>query len=99
LPNLTGRKLYDGNRGRAAFWLSNIGMIGMTVAFGVAGVAQVYLERIMKMDFMEVQKMTEIHFYVLIICATLFTTGIILYIIDFVKYGQPTDEALESNNE
>ena len=99
LPNLTGRKLYDGNRGRAAFWMSNIGMVGMTVAFGVAGVAQVYLERIMKMDFMEVQKMTEIHFYVLIICATLFTTGIILYIIDFVKYGQPTDEALESNNE
>jgi len=99
LPNLTGRKLYDGNRGRAAFWMSNIGMVGMTVAFGVAGVAQVYLERIMKMDFMEVQKMTEIHFYVLIICATLFATGIILYIIDFVKYGQPTDEALESNNE
>ncbi len=99
LPNLTGRKLYDGNRGRAAFWMSNIGMVGMTVAFGVAGVAQVYLERIMKMDFMEVQKMTEIHFYVLIICATLFTTGITLYIIDFVKYGQPTDEALESNNQ
>jgi len=98
LPNLTGRKLYDGSRGRAAFWMSNIGMIGMTVAFGVAGVAQVYLERIMKMNFMDVQKMTEIHFYVLIICATLFSTGITLYIIDFVKYGQPTDEALEVNN-
>tara|TARA_R110000787_G_scaffold15134_8_gene46878 strand:+ start:22955 stop:24295 length:1341 start_codon:yes stop_codon:yes gene_type:complete len=99
LPNLTGRKLYDGARGRAAFWMSNVGMVGMTVAFGVAGVAQVYLERIMKMDFMEVQKLTEIHFYVLIICATLFTTGITLYIIDFVKYGQPTDEALEANND
>ena len=99
LPNLTGRKLYDGARGRAAFWMSNIGMVGMTVAFGVAGVMQVYLERIMKMDFMEVQKMTEIHFYVLIVCATLFLTGIILYIIDFVKYGQPTDEALEINNQ
>ncbi|MCF6307746.1 MAG: cbb3-type cytochrome c oxidase subunit I [Flavobacteriaceae bacterium] len=99
LPNLTGRKLYDGARGRAAFWMSNIGMVGMTVAFGVAGVAQVYLERIMKMEFMEVQKMIEIHFMVLIICAILFTTGIILYIIDFVKYGQPTDEALEINNQ
>jgi nitric oxide reductase subunit B len=99
LPNLTGRKLYNGARGRAAFWMSNIGMVGMTVAFGVAGVVQVYLERIMKMDFMEVQKMTEIHFYVLILCATLFLTGIILYIIDFVKYGQPTDEALEVNSQ
>ncbi len=95
LPNMTGRKLYDSSRGRMAFWFSNIGMIGMTIAFGVAGVAQVYLERIMKIEFMEVQKMVEVHFYVLIICATLFTTGIILYIIDFVKHGRPTDEALE----
>jgi len=96
LPNMTGRKLYDSSLGRMAFWFSNIGMIGMTVAFGVAGVAQVYLERMMKMNFMEVQKMTEIHFIVLIICATLFTTGVILYMIDFYKHGRPTDEALET---
>lgn len=96
LPNMTGRKLYDSSIGRMAFWFSNIGMIGMTVAFGVAGVAQVYLERIMKMDFMEVQKLTEVHFMVLIVCATLFTTGFILYMIDFYKHGTPTDEALEN---
>ncbi|WP_445956593.1 cbb3-type cytochrome c oxidase subunit I [Yeosuana sp.] len=95
LPNMTGRKLYESTRGLAAFWLSNIGMIGMTVAFGVAGVAQVYLERKMKMEFMAVQKEIEVHFYVLIICATLFVTGIILYMIDFYKHGKPTDEALE----
>ena len=96
LPNMTGRKLYQSTRGRAAFWMSNIGMIGMTVAFGVAGVAQVYLERKMKMEFMEVQKEIEIHFIVLIICATLFMTGIILYFIDFYKHGKPNDEALEA---
>ena len=98
MPNLTGRKLYDNNMTRYAFWLSNIGMVGMTVAFGVAGVAQVYLERKMKLPFMEVQKEIEIHFYVLIVCATLFVTGIILYIIDFYKHGRPNDEALESQN-
>ena len=95
LPNMTGRKLYDGARGRAAFWMSNIGMIGMTVAFGVAGVAQVYLERKLKMDFMVVQNEISIHFVVLIICASLFTAGIVLYIIDFIKHGRPNDEALE----
>ncbi|MDO5979306.1 cbb3-type cytochrome c oxidase subunit I [Flavivirga spongiicola] len=94
LPNMTGRKLYESTRGRMAYWMSNIGMIGMTVAFGVAGVVQVYLERKLKMEFMEVQKETEIHFVVLIICATLFLTGITLYIIDFIKHGKPTDEAL-----
>jgi nitric oxide reductase subunit B len=95
LPNMTGRKLYDSSMGRAAFWLSNVGMIGMTVAFGVAGVAQVYLERKFKMDFMTVQNEISIHFVVLLLCATLFTTGIICYLIDFYRHGQPTDEALE----
>tara|TARA_R110000868_G_scaffold82227_2_gene232239 strand:+ start:346 stop:1689 length:1344 start_codon:yes stop_codon:yes gene_type:complete len=98
LPNMTGRKLYQSTLGRMAFWMSNIGIIGMTVAFGVAGVVQVYLERKMKMEFMEVQKEIEIHFVVLIICATLFTLGIILYMIDFYKHGKPTDEALEASS-
>ncbi len=95
MPNMTGRKLYLSTRGRAAFWLSNIGMIGMTVAFGVAGVAQVYLERKFKMEFMEVQNEISIHFYVLMLCATILTLGITLYIIDFIKHGRPTDQALE----
>ena len=99
LPNMTGRKLYLSSRGRAAFWLSNIGMVGMTVAFGVAGVVQVYLERKLGMEFMEVQKETEVHFVVLILCASIFTTGIILYVIDFYKHGKPNDEALEANVE
>ena len=98
LPNMTGRKFYDSARGRMAFWFSNIGMIGMTVAFGVAGVAQVYMERVMKVDFMKVQLDIQIHFIVLIIMATLFTTGIILYIIEFIKHGKPTDEALETSS-
>ena len=94
MPNLTGRKLYDNNMTRYAFWLSNIGMVGMTVAFGVAGVAQVYMERIMGVDFMETQKEIEPHFLILVLCATGFTTGVILYIINFFQYGKPSDEAL-----
>ncbi|HNP68899.1 MAG TPA: cbb3-type cytochrome c oxidase subunit I [Aequorivita sp.] len=96
LPNMTGRKFYDGVRGRVAFWTANIGMIGMTMAFGVAGVAQVYLERKFGMEFMAVQKEISIHFVVLIICASLFAVGILTYIYDFYKHGRPTDEALET---
>jgi len=96
LPNLTGRKYYDHPRGRLAFWLSNIGMFIMVSAFAAAGVAQVYLERKLGYDFGDVQNEIKVHFWVLIIGATLLSTGIILYIIDFIKYGLPTDEALES---
>ncbi len=94
MPNLTGRKLYDNNLTRYAFWLSNIGMIGMTVAFGVAGVAQVYMERIMGVDFMETQKEIEPHFLILVLCASGFTLGVVLYIVNFFQYGKPSDEAL-----
>ncbi|MBK7504269.1 MAG: cbb3-type cytochrome c oxidase subunit I [Bacteroidetes bacterium] len=95
MPNLTGRKYYDSNAGLLAFWLSNIGMVGMTVAFGVAGVAQVYLERKVGLDFGDVQKEIQVHFAVLAVCATFFTTGIGFYIYEFIKYGTPNDEALE----
>jgi len=94
LPNLTGRKLYDTTTGQLAFWMSNIGMFGMTAAFGVAGVAQVYLERKVGLEFGDVQTEIQPHFFVLIVCATLFTSGIICYIIEFVKHGLPNDEAL-----
>ena len=68
LPLMTGRKMFDSATGRLAFWLSNVGMLGMTVSFGVAGVAQVYLERKFGMDFMTVQKEISIHFVILILC-------------------------------
>jgi nitric oxide reductase subunit B len=93
MPNITGRKLFDTVSGQLAFWLSNVGMVGMTTAFGVAGVAQVYLERKVGMEFGDVQIEIQPHFYVLVACATMFTSGIFLFIYEFVKYGRPTDEA------
>ena len=94
MPNLTGRRLYDTVNGQLAFWLSNIGMIGMTMAFGVAGVAQVYLERKTGLEFGAVQQELEVHFFVLVLTATMFASGIILYIIEFFRYGSPQNEAL-----
>ncbi|PSL07778.1 cbb3-type cytochrome c oxidase subunit I [Cecembia rubra] len=99
LPNITGRKRHDNTNGHLAFWLSNIGMLGMVVALGVAGVVQVYLERRLGMDFMIAQEEAKIHFVVMLLCATLFTTGIILYIYEFIKYGKPSDEALTKKDE
>ncbi len=94
MPNLTGRKLYDTPSTRLAFWLTTIGMVGMTAAFGAAGVAQVYMERIMGVDFMETQIEIQPHFLVLVVMASVFSTGVIYYIVNFFKYGLPTDEAL-----
>ena len=95
LPNLTGRKLFSGWMPEWAFWTSNVGMIGMTGAFAVAGIAQVYMERKMGQDFLAVQEAIEIHFLGLVLAACLLTVGVIMFIWNFVQYGLPSDEAIE----
>lgn len=96
MPHLTGRKLQDSKANVFAFWTSNIGMTAMTVAFGIAGIAQVYLERKMGLDFLLVQKEIEVHFLGLVLAASLFTLGIIAYVWNFVRFGLPVGEVGKS---
>ncbi len=92
MPYLTGRKYQDSKTNHFAFWTSNIGMTAMTIAFGIAGVAQVYLERKMGLDFLLVQKELEVHFLGLVLAASLFTIGIVAFIINFIRFGKPVGE-------
>jgi len=95
LPNLTGRKRFGGWLPEWAFWTSNVGMLGMTGAFAVAGIAQVYMERKLGLDFLEVQEAIEVHFAGLVLAACLLTLGIAMFIWNFVQYGLPSDEAVQ----
>jgi nitric oxide reductase subunit B len=99
MPLLTGRKLYDTASASFAFWTSNIGMTAMTIAFGIAGVAQVYLERKIGIEFLQVQKEIEVHFLGLVLAATLFTSGIIAFIYNFIRHGLPVNELTAQNSE
>ena len=92
MPLMTGRKLWNNQVGLYAFWLSNLGMLSMTTAFAVAGVAQVYLQRRLGLDFLAVQNEIQVHFFGLILAATLFSTGITLFIINFYNFGLPKNE-------
>ncbi len=99
MPNLTGRKRYFTKTGEYAFWIANVGMILMTSAFAAAGVQQVAMERIGGFDFMLVANELWYHFLVLIIAATIFTIGILMFMWEFIKYGMPTDSAMQSQEE
>jgi len=94
LPSLTGRRLHDHPASHFAFWTSNIGMTFMTLAFAVAGVTQVYLERRVGTDFLVVQRELEVHFVGLLLAASLFTLGIGAYVYVFIKSGLPKGEVL-----
>ena len=99
MPQMTGRKLYNHWSAEWAFWITNVGMIGMTGAFAVAGITQVYLERKVGMDFLQVQDAIQVHFVGLALAATLFTFGVILYIYNFIRYGLPSLEAVVSGED
>ncbi|MFT5234562.1 MAG: nitric oxide reductase subunit B [Candidatus Krumholzibacteriia bacterium] len=99
MPQLTGRKLWDHPLASYAFWTSNIGMVGMTGAFAVAGISQVVLERRMGLDFMVVQREIEMHFIGLTAAAVLFTVGVGMFMYIMIKHGLPNDETLVTSVE
>lgn len=85
LPGLTGRDETTLERplGLWAFWLMVGGMFGMTLAFATAGIAQVYLERITGLGFLETQRKIQVHFLMLTGTGLLFALGAALYLWDF----------------
>lgn len=58
---------YEQKNGHFAFWMTTLGVIGMGLAFGVAGVLQTYLERIQGQPYMLAQE--PIRFWMAIVAA------------------------------
>ena len=52
MPRLRGIEVYDSTRGTWAFWTMNVAMMLMGLSFGVAGVLQSYLERVLGLGYM-----------------------------------------------
>lgn len=86
LPSMTrARHQGEGYLGYAAFWLQIAGMFGMTLSFATAGVAQVYLERIVGLGYLDTQLKIQVHFLMLILTASVFAIGVGLFIYDFFR--------------
>ncbi|MNJ46013.1 Nitric oxide reductase subunit B [compost metagenome] len=87
LPSLTrGREEEGSTIGYWAFWLQLAGMFGMTLSFATAGIGQVYLERILGMGYLDTQLKIQIHFLMLVATASIFATGVGLFIYDFFRH-------------
>ena len=97
LPGLTNRPADRYSPlGYWAFWLQVAGIFGMTLSFGTAGIAQVYLERIMGMGYLDAQLKIQVHFLMLILTATIFAVGVALFIYDFFRY-RPRFEVVDEH--
>jgi nitric oxide reductase subunit B len=87
LPSMTqGRKEQGTAVGYWAFWMQLAGMFGMTLSFATAGIGQVYLERILGLGYLDTQLKIQVHFVMLLATASVFATGVGLYIWDFFRY-------------
>ncbi len=81
--------------GYLAFWMQMAGMFGMTLSFATAGIAQVYLERILGLGYLDAQLKIQVHFLMLILTAGIFAIGVALFIYDFFRHA-PTFDALKT---
>jgi nitric oxide reductase subunit B len=96
LPALTNRKEEGTPVAYWAFWLQLAGMFGMTLSFATAGIGQVYLERVLGLGYLDTQLKIQVHFLMLIATASMFATGVGLFIYDFFRHA-PRFEVTESD--
>jgi nitric oxide reductase subunit B len=88
LPSMThGRREEGSSIGYWAFWLQLGGMFGMTLSFATAGIAQVYLERILGLGYLDTQLKIQVHFLMLVATASMFAVGVGLFIYDFFRHA------------
>jgi nitric oxide reductase subunit B len=98
LPHLTSDRKVDGNSiGYWAFWMQVMGMFGMTLSFGTAGIGQVYLERILGLGYLDTQLKLQVHFLMLIATASVFAIGAALFIWNFFRTAPRSVAAIDSS--
>jgi nitric oxide reductase subunit B len=71
---------YDEHSGQLGFWLMSLGMIGMSLAFGVAGVLQTYLERIQGQPYMVAQQPIRFWMFVVAVHGLMLLAGALITI-------------------
>ncbi len=91
LPRIRGLTQIREGRGLLAFWLMTGGMLAMVLAFTIAGVVQVYLWRMVGLDFMTVRTQYTAFwiFWVFACGAAFFLPGASLYLWDLLRMGRP----------
>jgi nitric oxide reductase subunit B len=82
IPRIKGLRdgEYDERSGHLGFWLTSMGVVGMSLAFGVAGVLQSYLERYLGQPYMVAQE--PIRFWMAIVAAhgVLVVAGVVVIV-------------------
>jgi nitric oxide reductase subunit B len=84
LPAIRGIKEYDPSRAYAAFWWMTVSMVFITMTLTGAGMVQVYMERLMGLDYEAVKSSYNIWFWVFrAIFGVGFLVGVGIFVVDY----------------
>jgi len=100
LPAIRGVKEYDPGRAFASFWWMTISMVFMVVVLTGAGMVQVYMERLMGLDYEAVKANYNLWFWVFrAIFGAGFLVGVAIFVYDYFKIGREPATALQAAKE
>ncbi len=92
-PNLKGYTNYKQTLANWAFWITSSTMMIIGLVFGVAGVLQTYLERIMGLGYMNAQAQMQFWFKVAIFVGFFFLAGVVMWIYDLLTLKPAESES------
>ena len=93
MPELKGISRFSERRGHITFWWMSLAMLGMGLSFGIAGVLQAYIERVMGLGFMTAQAQMRFWFAVTWVLGLILLAGVVLTVVDLLTLRQaPVEE-------
>ena len=84
MPKIRGIEVYDDSRGKVAFWTMSTAMMLMGLSFGIAGVVQSYVERVLGMGYMAAQQYMKLWLGVTMVLGVFFFIGVLIMVVDLL---------------
>jgi nitric oxide reductase subunit B len=84
MPKIKGIEIYDDSRGKVAFWTMTSAMMLMGLTFGIAGVVQSYIERVLGMGYMAAQHYMKLWMGVTFVIGFFFFAGVVVMVWDLL---------------
>ncbi len=90
MPHLRGQQPYNQTLNMWSFWITSAGMCFMTFTLTAAGVLQTHLERVMGMDFMEVQEQISLFYWMRLGSGVIVVLGVLLFV--YATFSKGSEE-------
>jgi len=85
---------YNEKLGHWGFWMTSLGVLGMSLAFAVAGVLQTYLERVQGQDYMVSQQPIRFWMFIVFVHGLVVVAGVVLIVWHLLTLKPASEEGV-----